>query len=216
MSDVSQWKDRWDKNYEFGYASKIPNTPAVDMPMHWYFSNYLFPSWRHLTNKDSVLEIGCGNGAIAVRVFGKAKRFVGTDISEEAIEMIRKRFRKIENVRFEATTDVLSLGETFDMIYAITVFQHIPKEFTKKYIEDCKKILKPGGVLFFNVLSGMQDKNVADIEQEINGICEPNMGFSKEEIEKVCQEAGFDSVLTLRMEVDNPTDKYWWLWTLCR
>lgn len=216
MHKVSEWKTRWDKNYDNGYANKLSNAPAEDEPMHWYFSKYLFPVWREVTKDDTVLELGCGNGAVAVRVWKKVGKFIGTDISKVAIDMIKKRFKKADNCMFKRTTNLLSIKDPIDMIYSVTVFQHLPKEFTIKYIQDCYKILKPGGALFFNVLSGIQNTNKADITWEENGICEPSMGFSKEEIEDICWNAGFKDITTTRMEVYIPTDKYWWYWLVCK
>jgi len=216
MHKVSEWKNRWDKNYVNGYAAKLSNAPAEDEPMHWYFSKYLFPAWRKITDKDTVLELGVGNGAVAVRVWKKVKKFIGTDISKVAIGMSKERFAKCKNVSLKRTTNLLSIKEPIDMVYAVTVFQHLPKEFTKKYIADAYKILKDDGAFFFNVLSGIQDKNEADITFEENGVCEPSMGFSKDEIHKICKDAGFQSVEITRMEVYVPTDKYWWYWVICK
>ena len=216
MHKVSEWKTRWDKNYKNGYANKLSNAPAEDEPMHWYFEKYLFPTWREVNKDDTVLELGVGNGAVAVRVWKKVKKFIGTDISQVAIGMSKERFKDCPNVELKRTTNLRSIKDPIDMIYSVTVFQHLPKEFTKKYIQDAYHILKDDGVLFFNVLSGIQDKNEADITFEENGICEPSMGFSKEEIEKICKDAGFASVETTRMEVYVPTDKYWWYWVICK
>jgi len=216
MQDTLQkWQDRWDKNYVNGYAKSVGESKATDQPMHWYFTKHLFPYWRDLRKRDSVLELGCGNGAVAVRMYNKVKRFVGTDISGKAIDIIRARFEGVPNVKFENTTDLRSLKEKFNLIFAITVFQHIPKEFTAQYLKDCRRILRPGGALFFNVLSGIQDKNTPDINFEDNGICEPNLGFSKEEIGDACEKAGFKNIKTFRMEVDIPSDLFWWYWCIC-
>ena len=216
MPKVSDWKKRWDKNYENGYANKLSNAPAEDEPMHWYFSKYLFPKWREITKDDTVLELGVGNGAVAVRVFKKVKKFIGTDISKVAIDMSKKRFEKCDNVELKRTTNLLSIKEPIDMIYSVTVFQHLPKDFTKKYIQDAYKILKDGGALFFNVLSGIQDHNIADICFEENGVCEPSIGFNRVEIGRICKDAGFNSIEIIRMEVYVPTDKYWWYWVICK
>lgn len=216
MHKVAEWKNRWDKNYTNGYANKLSNAPAEDEPMHWYFSKYLFPKWREVTKDDTVLELGCGNGAVAIRVFKKVKKFIGTDISKVAIDMIKKRFEGVKNVKFKRTTNLLSIKDPIDMIYAVTVFQHLPKEFTIKYIRDCYKILKPGGALFFNVLSGIQDNNEADITFEENGVCEPSMGFGRGHIFGICRCAGFEEIEIIRMEVYVPTDKYWWYWIVCK
>ena len=216
MHKVSDWKKRWDKNYKNGYANKLSNAPAEDEPMHWYFPKYLFPKWREITKEDTVLELGVGNGAVAVRMWKKVKKFIGTDISKVAIDMAKERFKKCDNVELKRTTNLLSIKEPIDLIYSITVFQHLPKEFTKKYIEDAYNILKDGGALFFNVLSGIQDKNEADITFEENGVCEPSMGFNRVEIGRICKDAGFNSIEIVRMEVYVPTEKYWWYWIICK
>ena len=148
--------------------------------------------------------------------FKKVKKFIGTDISKVAIDMSKKRFEKCDNVELKRTTNLLSIKEPIDMIYSVTVFQHLPKDFTKKYIQDAYKILKDGGALFFNVLSGIQDHNIADICFEENGVCEPSIGFNRVEIGRICKDAGFNSIEIIRMEVYVPTDKYWWYWVICK
>jgi 2-polyprenyl-3-methyl-5-hydroxy-6-metoxy-1,4-benzoquinol methylase len=222
-TNIGKWTEVWDKNYELGYAEKLDDTKAIitakeayDMKLHPYFGVYLFPKWRELKKTDHALEIGCGDGVIAVRMFTKVGRFVGIDISNVAIDKITKRFEGIKNVRFEANTDLLSLKEKFDFIYSITVFQHIPKEFTKKYIEQSYQILNKGGAMFFNVVSGIQNENIAEVKFNPNGICEPSMGFSKEQIEQFCKEAGFENVQITKMDVQGANDRYWWYFVLCQ
>ncbi len=52
--------------------------------------------------EDVVLDLGCGTGAIALALAGKAKRVVGRDISEGMMERAREKARAegLDNVEF--------------------------------------------------------------------------------------------------------------------
>lgn len=208
---VSRWKDFWNRTYRHGYGDKITFRQGKLPFLQPYIKEYLFPNWRELTKADDVLEIGVGNGAIAWSVAPRVGSFVGTDISDVAIEMSEARFRGHNNVQFLASTEILLLHKQFDLIYAITVFQHIPRSYTKQYIFDAYKCLKPGGCLFFNVISGMQDKNVAEVPDKF---IDPAIGFSEEHISSFCREAGFSNFDVVKMDVKGACDRFWWLFVI--
>jgi SAM-dependent methyltransferase len=74
---------------------------------------------------DTVLDIGCGNGALAFDVAKKAKSVTGIDIETKSIEKA-KRKHGAGNIRFiagDATKDLST--ETFDVIILSNVLEHI-------------------------------------------------------------------------------------------
>lgn len=85
---------------------------------HKFFLDNIFVS-------DSVLDIGCGNGALAYDIANKAKSVVGIDILEKNIEKAKARFNK-SNIKYligDATKDLS--GEKFDVIILSNVLEHI-------------------------------------------------------------------------------------------
>jgi ubiquinone/menaquinone biosynthesis C-methylase UbiE len=100
-------------------------------------------------NKNSYLEIGCGEGIdlnYVVKNF-KIKDLFATDIGEN-IKGLSKR-EKFKNIKF-IRCDCLNLpfeNDSFDQIYSYGVFHHT-KDFNKALLES-KRVLKKHGVLIF-------------------------------------------------------------------
>ncbi len=85
---------------------------------HVFFAN-------NVKESDTVLDIGCGNGALAFDVAKKAKFVTGIDIETKNIEKA-KRKHSAPNMRFiagDATKDLSD--EKFDVIILSNVLEHI-------------------------------------------------------------------------------------------
>lgn len=69
---------------------------------------------------ESVIDIGCGNGAIIARLseIGFAKSYLGVDISESAISLANAR--KVPGARFEQFD-----GETVSHRYDLAILSHV-------------------------------------------------------------------------------------------
>ncbi len=75
--------------------------------------------------KDKVLDIGCGNGALAYDVAGKAEFVAGIDIEEKNIKKAQSKYSR-QNMKYivgDATKDLT--GEKFDAIILSNVLEHI-------------------------------------------------------------------------------------------
>ena len=90
-----------------------------------------------LVENGRCIEIGCGRGVYQDLV----RNYVGTDISDTAGKNIRKTFQQCS-----ATELPFQDGE-FDGAWSIWVFEHVPNP--EKAMEEVRRVLKPGGVLFF-------------------------------------------------------------------
>lgn len=92
----------------------------------------------NVTENDTVLDIGCGNGALTYDVAMKAKKVVGIDLSESNIS-IAKRMYSRENIEFicgDALTDLPN--EQFDVIILSNVLEHIDKRV--EFLMSAKKL----------------------------------------------------------------------------
>lgn len=85
---------------------------------HEFFTN-------NILGTDSVLDIGCGNGALSYDIAGKAKSVVGIDIEQKNIKEAIKRHSRpnLKYVVGDATKDLS--GEKFDVITLSNVLEHI-------------------------------------------------------------------------------------------
>ncbi|MBI5370022.1 class I SAM-dependent methyltransferase [Candidatus Uhrbacteria bacterium] len=79
----------------------------------------------HVRSSDRVLDIGCGNGALAYDLAGKASHVVGIDLNAKNQEAWTNRFAR-ENLTYrveDATT--FSPHEQFDVVVLSNVLEHI-------------------------------------------------------------------------------------------
>lgn len=79
----------------------------------------------HVSDQDSIIDIGCGNGANAYDIADKAKRVIGIDIEKSNITFAQAHFPR-PNLTF-ITGDALtfSFNEQFDKIVLSNVLEHI-------------------------------------------------------------------------------------------
>ena len=102
---------------------------------------------KYTTQKDKVLDLGCGNGRL-YQALGKCN-YTGIDNSERLIEIAKETGGNF------MVADVFSLpfeDNTFDKVYSIAVLHHIPsKELRIKFLKEAERVLKENGVLILTV-----------------------------------------------------------------
>ncbi|TAN42043.1 MAG: class I SAM-dependent methyltransferase [Nitrospirae bacterium] len=92
---------------------------------------------KHIKPDDTVLDLGCGYGAISYNVSMIAKKVVGVDYNTKAIEAAQKKYQR-ENLRFiheEALNYLRKSEERFSVLILSHVLEHIdnPKDFLSAY-----------------------------------------------------------------------------------
>ena len=103
---------------------------------------------------DRVLELGCGVGRIGREIAPRVAHWEGTDISSNMIAVARERLQEHANIGFTelSRSNLQPLADaSFDKAYCVAVFIHMDKEDFYLYLEDLARVLKPGGLLYFDV-----------------------------------------------------------------
>ena len=103
-----------------------------------------------------VLEIGCGTGLILFRVAPYCASYWGTDISPEALYVLRERLKRSEqslpdiNLLNHAADDFAELPlESFDVVVINEVAQYLPSgDYLRRVIEGAVEVVRPGGAIF--------------------------------------------------------------------
>lgn len=121
----------------------------------WYFDfyPYLFDHipFGNMKNKD-VLEIGLGYGTVSQRLAESGANYTGLDIALGPVSMVNHRLEQ-NNLSGQAVQgsilEPVFENESFDYIVAIGCLHHTGD--LKLAIEQCHKLLRPGGVLIFMV-----------------------------------------------------------------
>ncbi|MCM1165511.1 MAG: methyltransferase domain-containing protein [Lachnospiraceae bacterium] len=100
-------------------------------------------------NIRSVLDLGCGNGALSERLFNKGYSVIGMDSSEKMLAAARERFPKIKFVRADAAD--FSLEQPVDAVFSNAVLHWINKGKQPAVASCVYNALKSGGRFVFEM-----------------------------------------------------------------
>ena len=97
-------------------------------------------------NPGSILDIGCGNGALLNALSDRIAEGVGVDESGAILERARRRNAEISNVRFEKIRGpVLPFEDaSFDVVISLMSFRYLDWD---PLLAEIKRVTKPGGKL---------------------------------------------------------------------
>lgn len=119
------------------------------------------------TGRETVLDIGCGDGLHTMLIGKRVGHVVGIDVDEDLIRRAGSYGRKFEA---QASTEYIAkpletIGfpdDHFDLIFSICVIEHI--ENYREVLRECRRILKPGGRILFTVdtLEQIEDPPLID------------------------------------------------------
>jgi SAM-dependent methyltransferase len=108
-----------------------------------------------LSDAQAAFELGCG-GARLIRHLRSIEglRLVGSDLLEENIKWCRENLSGIEFYANQLKPPLkFADDESFDFVFAFSVFTHIPIPLQLPWIQEIARILKPGGVAVVTVSS---------------------------------------------------------------
>ena len=95
-------------------------------PVHRHIQHDLV---RVVTALDvrSILDVGCGSGESLARLAALGRyELAGTDVSEEALALARRRAPSVRFAVLDIERDILP--ERFDLVTSIQVVEHLPKD----------------------------------------------------------------------------------------
>ncbi len=103
---------------------------------------------------SSLLEIGCGWGAVAEAATLRGAQVVGVTLSHEQLAYAQRRLRAIgqqghADLRLQdyrdLATEADATGHRYDGIVSIEMFEAVGRAFWPSYFDTLKRCLKPGG-----------------------------------------------------------------------
>jgi SAM-dependent methyltransferase len=106
-----------------------------------------------LADVDAVLDFGCGCGRV-LRHWSHLPdtRICGCDIDPRMIAWCRENLPFADVTVNQSTPPLPYERETFDLVYAISVFTHLTEDAQRAWIEECRRVLRDGGHLLISTL----------------------------------------------------------------
>jgi ubiquinone/menaquinone biosynthesis C-methylase UbiE len=111
-----------------------------------------------------VLDLGCGNGRLYEILKNKEIEYVGIDISEKLINIAKAKYSSCaspSHAQFIIGNGIKLpfKDHSFDMIYSIAVFHHLPSQALRiEFLKEAKRVLKKDGKIILIVWNLWQRK----------------------------------------------------------
>ena len=101
----------------------------------------------------SLLDWGCGCGRV-LRHWAELEtvEVFGCDINPKMVEWCREHLPFVDVSVNELSPPLPYPDAHFDLVYAFSVMTHLSEELQHAWIEECRRVLRPGGYFLFSTL----------------------------------------------------------------
>ena len=134
------------KNGYIQISNKFSSTRNFPWPIFDEFLGYV-------KEGDTVLDIGCGNGRLLKTLDKKKVKYTGIDFNPNFIKLANQMWQgdvksDIRFIEADATNPFPFKENSFDTIFCVATFNHIPSQkLQKEFLVNVKKLLKEDGYL---------------------------------------------------------------------
>ncbi|MEL6866470.1 MAG: methyltransferase domain-containing protein [Bacteroidota bacterium] len=104
---------------------------------------------------SKAVDFGCGAGRVTQGLANHFEEVHGVDIAPSMIKLAKEKSQKA-NCHFhlnEQNDLQLFEDQQFDLVFSIITLQHMQPKYAKNYIREFFRILKPGGMMMFQIPS---------------------------------------------------------------
>jgi len=141
-------KQFWDKIYSVN-PTQLPwiLSPSPDVLIKKFCG--------FLSNKQQVLDYGCGNGRYSIELHKRGFIVDGVDISDKAIDLCKTSSEQERNLRFFQIDDLGFVKDFYDGILCWGVMHHIDPKFREQIYSGLLGLLKKNGVILLGGFSSI-------------------------------------------------------------
>ncbi len=102
---------------------------------------------------DLLLDWGCGCGRL-LRHWSDlpSTRVLGCDINPKMVEWCNEHLPFAEAAINDLAPPLPYGDSTFDLVYAFSVMTHLSEDLQHAWVQECRRVLKPGGYFLFSTL----------------------------------------------------------------
>jgi len=101
----------------------------------------------------SLVDLGCGSGRLAT-VLGREMKieYLGIDIIQDLLDYARSKSPANYQFVLNRALTLPCADESADMVAGFSIFTHLLHEESYAYMEEVKRVLKPGAAMVFSFL----------------------------------------------------------------
>jgi SAM-dependent methyltransferase len=104
--------------------------------------------------RQRALDFGCGAGRLTHALAAYFDGVIGVDIAPSMIDTARQLHASVSGIEFRvnASDRLESIeSDSIDLVYTRLVLQHMAPRFTRAYLAEFVRVLRPGGILVFQL-----------------------------------------------------------------
>jgi SAM-dependent methyltransferase len=152
-------------------------------------------------SKSKLLEVGAGTGVHGSFFDRSGLQVVSTDLSLAMVEACRAKGLEASQMDFQSLDFD---NETFDAVFALNCFLHVPSDDLAAVLEAMHRVLKPGGLLYWGQYGGKDYQGHLDDDNY-----EPKRFFSflSDESMRLAADKKFNSVSFEVINVSRHSDE---------
>lgn len=152
-----------------------------------------------------VAVIGCGYGREAAHICKRVALVYGIDVNEGILSGAGKYLRDAKNFRpVLAENHDAEIPPPVDLVYSVTVMQHITRDLVHNYLGTMAPKLSTEGRMIIQFLESSHGEEDALIE-----LYEPTVSWSRDQISMAVEGAGL-RVLEIKTDVISPGVAWHW------
>lgn len=161
-------------------------------------SDYIDEFLNLLTKDGRILDVGCGVGVDANHMASKGFKVIGIDLSNEMLNIAKRKFPGIKFERLDMRELSLEPG-SFDGIFVAFSLIHIPKKDVPNILKRLYGFLKKDGIIYIAIQEG--DSQEISVTEPLK----PNEKIflninSSSEIKTLLKDAGFSIIKEYKRE----------------
>ena len=142
----------WDRHARTRSLEATASHDATDTETYWRSGQRDWALLIAVANQAGLpapglaVEIGCGLGRLTRLAAAAFERVIGLDVSPEMLRQagIQASAANISYALVGSDGRIPTGADSVDLVYAWTVFRHMSKAMFGRYLDEARRVLKPG------------------------------------------------------------------------
>lgn len=210
-------KDKWEALHRNGYHPSV-NEAMKLIDVYPEGKGWIFEDWGKRLQMEldvtgkTILEIGFGGGWYLAQILRHgAQKVVGFEVSQTAIDKATALLDTLNLKNYELHKvddrylDVMP-QRSVDIIFQVTVFQHITEEATRNYLRSAVKVLKDSGIFISQYL---MNERMKFKDPYGGGRKEGIVYYSSDEVVDMLHSCGYTILNQAEHEWTDKNNSYW-------